>query len=88
MSADSLKNLYKTLLSHARRFPQYSYRNYALRKIKEDFAAAKENMKTTEELDSFVKRETESLEQLKRMIKVQSLYYSESTKNVLEKEDK
>ena len=84
MTGYSLKGLYKTLLRQARRFPQYNYRNYALRKIKEDFADAKVNLKSAEELDAFVQKNNESLEQLKRMIKVQSLYFSDSTTNVLE----
>lgn len=81
--ADSIQNLYKALLRHARSFPQYNYRNYALRKIKEEFAAAKE-LKTPEELNKFVEKEKENLEQLKRMIKVQSLYANESSKLILE----
>lgn len=82
---DSVKSLYKSLLRYARQFPQYNYRNYALRKIKDDFTAAK-SLKTPEELKKFVKEEQEALEQLKRMIKVQSLYFNESSKLVLEDE--
>lgn len=84
--ADSVKNLYKSLLRHARTFPQYNYRNYALRKIKEDFSVVK-SLKTPEELNKFVEKETETLEQLKRMIKVQSLYVNESSKLILETND-
>lgn len=83
--ADSVKSLYKSLLRYARQFPQYNYRNYALRKIKDEFTAAK-SLKTPEELKKFVKEEQEALEQLKRMIKVQSLYFNESSKLVLEDE--
>ena len=80
---DSIKSLYKSLLRYARQFPQYNYRNYALRKIKEDFSVVK-SLKTPEELNKFVKEEQEALEQLKRMIKVQSVYFNESSKLVLE----
>lgn len=83
---DSVQGLYRTLLRYARQFPQYNYRNYALRKIKEDFSAAKA-LKTPEELNKFVKQEQETLEQLKRMIKVQSLYFNESSKLILEEKD-
>lgn len=82
---DQIKSLYKTLLRYARQFPQYNYRNYALRKIKEDFSSVK-SIKTSEEMNKFVKEEQETLEQLKRMIKVQSLYVNESSKLVLEEE--
>lgn len=84
--ADSITGLYKSLLRYARKFPQYNYRNYALRKIKEDFSAAK-CLKTPEELNKFVKEEQEALEQLKRMIKVQSVYFNESSKLVVEVEE-
>ena len=80
---DSIKSLYKSLLRYARQFPQYNYRNYALRKIKEDFSVVK-SLKTPEELNKFVIEEQEALEQLKRMIKVQSVYFNESSKLVLE----
>ena len=80
----SLQNLYRTLLRHAERFPQYNYRNYALRKIKEEFADAKLTLKTSEDINKFLEKEQESLEQLKRMIKVQSLYFDNSTKIILE----
>ena len=80
---DSIKSLYKSLLRYARQFPQYNYRNYALRKIKEDFSDVK-SLKTPEELNKFVIEEQEALEQLKRMIKVQSVYFNESSKLVLE----
>lgn len=83
----TLQSLYKALLRQANRFPQYNYRNYALRKIKEEFSTAKSTLKTSEELDKFIKAEQENLEQLKRMIKLQSLYFNESTKLVLEKEE-
>lgn len=84
--ADSVQSLYKTLLRYARQFPQYNYRNYALRKIKEDFSIAKTSLKTPEEVNKFIKEEQEALEQLKRMIKVQSLYFNESSKLILEEE--
>lgn len=80
---DSIQSLYKSLLRYAHQFPQYNYRNYALRKIKEDFSAAK-SLKTSEELNKFVKEEQEALEQLKRMIKVQTVYFYESSKLILE----
>ena len=84
MTADSIQNLYKSLLRYARQFPQYNYRNYALRKIKEDFSLAKDSLKTTEEVNKFLKEKEESLEQMKRMIKVQSLYFDDSRKLIVE----
>lgn len=87
MSSDSVKALYKTLLRHARTFPQYNYRNFALRKIKEDFSNVK-LLKTSEELNKFMDLEREKLEQLKRMVKIQSLYVNESSKLILENTEK
>lgn len=83
-TADSVQNLYKSLLKYARQFPQYNFRNYALRKIKEDFSLAKTSLKSPEEISKFVKEKEESLEQLKRMIKVQSLYFDDSRKLIVE----
>ena len=87
MTSDSIQNLYKSLLRYARQFPQYNYRNYALRKIKEDFSLARGTLKTSEEMNSFLQEKEEALEQLKRMIKVQSLYFSDSRKLILEKKE-
>ena len=83
-AAQTIRNLYKSLLRNANKFPQYNYKNFALRKIKEDFSDMNLTTKTSEELDNFIKMEKGKLEQLKRMIKVQSLYFSESTKVVIE----
>lgn len=84
---DSLKSLYKSLLRLANRYPHYNYRNYALRKIKEDFSSAK-SLQSPEDLSKFILKEQENLEQLKRMIKIQSLYSSDATKLVLETDKK
>ncbi len=79
-----LQSLYKSLLRQAQKYPQYNYREYALRKIKEDFSAAK-SISDPQELTKFLEQERQNLEQLKRMTKVQELYCKDTEKLVVEK---
>jgi hypothetical protein len=81
---ESLQVLYRALLRQAHKFPQYNYKHYAIRKIKEDFAEGRKLVDQPAELEAFFKREQESLEQLKRMVKVQSLFCHDLPKLVLE----
>jgi hypothetical protein len=81
-----LQSLYKTLLRQAKKYPQYNYREYALRKIKEEFGAAKA-ISDPQELAKFMAKEEQTLEQLKRMVKVQELYCNDSEKLVVEKKN-
>lgn len=83
-----IQNVYKSLLRYARQFPQYNYRNHALRKIKEDFLVAKSSLKTSEDFETFLKEKEKDLEQMKRMVKVQSLYFDDSRKLIVEETNK
>lgn len=83
----SLKSLYKSLLRQANQFPQYNFRNYALRKIKYEFSTTLKSLTNPEEINKFVEQERGNLEQLKRMVKVQSLYCPESSKLVIESKE-
>lgn len=84
-SKEAIQSLYRSLLRQARQFPQYNYREYALRKIKEEFSAAK-SITDPQELTKFLEAERESLAQLKRMTKVQELYSAGLDKLVVESE--
>lgn len=79
----SLQTLYRALLQQARKLPQYNFRMHALRRIKEDFAAA-QNLAKDEEIAKFEQDEQAALQQLKRIVKVQSLYSSDSSTLVIE----
>lgn len=82
-STTPLQSLYRSLLRQAHKYPQYNYRQYALRKIKEEFEAAK-SISDPQELSKFMELERLNLEQLKRMTKVQELYFKDAEKLVVE----
>lgn len=79
----ALQPLYRSLIRQAKKYPQYNYREYALRKIKEEFTEAK-SITDPLELEKFVEQERASLEQLKRMTKVQELFCQEVEKLIIE----
>lgn len=67
-----VQQLYKQLLREAERFPQYNYRMYALRKIKDEFDARKDW--SEDRIPEVVKQASAELERLQRMTTVASLY--------------
>ena len=83
-SSTPVQSLYKSLLRQAKKYPQYNYREYALRKIKEEFTAAR-SITDPQDLAKFMEQEQQNLEQLKRMTKVQELYSQDAEKLVVEK---
>jgi hypothetical protein len=75
------KPLYASLLRAANKFPEYNFRNFAIRKVKYDFDLTKINENN---LDQFVSKVNESLSQLKRMTKVHNLYTDGKQKLIIE----
>lgn len=71
-----LRKLYRQLVREAERFPQYNYRMYALRKIKDEFAG-RSNLQGTE-LEHFLQAGQGELERLRRMTAVAALYAKDS----------
>ncbi|XP_045610889.1 LYR motif-containing protein 4 [Procambarus clarkii] len=66
--------LYKALLRESRKFTSYGYREYALRRVRDGFKAAK-NL-TEEDQQREIQVAKESLEIIKRQVVVGQLYRS------------
>ena len=64
--------LYRQLLREAERFPQYNYRMYALRKIRNEFESR--NSMSESRIPELLERGKQELERLRRMTTVASLY--------------
>jgi hypothetical protein len=66
-----LAQLYKRLISEAQRFPQYNFRDHALRRIERVFGP-----KATSEMpvEDVLKKGEEEIHSIKRMTAVSSLY--------------
>lgn len=72
---DTPVKLYRALLREAQKFPTYNYREYAQRRIREEF----------KEMDtSYLERGQAELAQLKRLVKVAKLYVPEGERLVIE----
>lgn len=68
----SVQQLYKQLLQEAEKFPQYNYRMFALRKIRDEFESRKDWGE--EKVPEVVQRASAELTRLRRMTTVASLY--------------
>jgi hypothetical protein len=64
-------HLYRSLIREAEHFPQYNFRMYALRKIRDTFE--QQDMDNTN-VPELLKRGNEELERLRRMSTVARLY--------------
>lgn len=67
-----VQKIYNQLLKEAERFPQYNYRMYALRKIRDEFANC--DAATEDKIPSILEKASAELERLKRMTTIASLY--------------
>ncbi|XP_053626281.1 protein bcn92 isoform X2 [Cherax quadricarinatus] len=65
--------LYKTLLRESQKFPSYNYREYALRRIRDGFKAAK-SITNEEDRQREIQIAKESLEVIKRQVVIGQLY--------------
>lgn len=68
----AVRQLYRQLLREAERFPQYNYRQYALRRIRDEFERRKDL--EADKIPELLTKGREELERLKRMTTVASLY--------------
>lgn len=68
----AVRQLYRQLLREAERFPQYNYRQYALRRIRDEFERRKDL--EADKAPELLARGREELERLRRMTTVASLY--------------
>ena len=68
----AVRQLYRQLLREAERFPQYNYRQYAMRRIRDEFERRKD-MEASKIPELLAKGRGE-LERLRRMTSVASLY--------------
>lgn len=64
--------LYRQLLREAERFPQYNFRDYALRKIRAEFEARHDL--PADKIPDLLCKGSEELQRLRRMTSVASLY--------------
>jgi hypothetical protein len=68
----SVLAILKKSLSVAKKFPQYNFREYFVRRLNKDIDLA-----TRDKNFSSVEKAKEELEQMKRMVKINSLYCNE-----------
>lgn len=66
-------SLYRTLLREGSKFPNYNFREYTLRKVRDTF---RQNMKETNnnKVKEFLKCAEENLETIKRQVTIGHLY--------------
>lgn len=81
---EQVLHLYRQLVREAKSFPQYNYRMYALRKIRDEFEARKALPET--KIPEFLEQGRLELGRLRRMTTVASLYAHGSL--VIEKESR
>jgi len=77
MSKQVIAGLYRELVQEAKRFPQYNFRMYALRKIEDSFQGRlnqDEMAVCSKSNEEFVSAAQKELDRLKRMTVVASLY--------------
>ena len=77
MSREASLKLYKSLLTEASKFPDFNFRNYFVRRIKDGFYAGKE-LKSHEEIEASLKKGHISLDMLRRQAAIGGMYESSS----------
>ena len=73
--------LYKSLLRESSKFVDYNYREYAMRRVKDNF---RENMVTAMSVEKLIKQGQDSLQMLKRQTAIDNMYHSTSARHVME----
>jgi len=73
MAQQTTLKLYKSLLSEASKFPDFNFRNYFLRRIKDGFYEGKE-LKNPEEIQKSMDRAKISLDMLKRQAAISQMF--------------
>jgi hypothetical protein len=71
-------SLYKNLLKNGKKFADYNYREYTLRRTKEDFRKYK-NETDKAKLDQLHKEGLESLQLVKRQATISQMYKSQQS---------
>ena len=72
LASSSVLSILRKTLSIAKKFPQYNFREYFVRRLGQDIDLAKVN-----KYPGDVAKAEEELEQMKRMVKINSLYCNE-----------
>jgi len=73
MSQQATLKLYKTLLSEASKFPDFNFRNYFLRRIKDGFYEGKD-LKNPEEIQKSLDKAKISLEMMRRQATIGQMF--------------
>jgi len=73
MSQQATLKLYKSLLSEASKFPDFNFRSYFLRRVKDGFYEGKE-LKNPEKIEKSLKRAHISLEMLRRQATIGQMF--------------
>ena len=73
MSQQATLKLYKNLLSEASKFPDFNFRSYFVRRIKDGFYEGKE-LKNPEEVEKSLKKAHISLEMLRRQATIGQMF--------------
>ncbi|CAD6195832.1 unnamed protein product [Caenorhabditis auriculariae] len=71
-------NLYKQLQREAKKFPQYNYRVFAQRRVREYFEVNK-SQTDTQKLETLYKEGLRNLESIKRQVAIGTLYPHQQT---------
>lgn len=66
-------SLYKQLIKESRKFANYNYREYSLRKIRDTFRANKD-VTSAETIEELVKKGEENLDLIKRQVTINQMY--------------
>lgn len=77
MASQSTKMLYRSLLQQAGKFHSYNYRNYALRRIREEFRKNR-NVKDQQEARNLIEQARSTLQMLRRQVAINSMYHGNS----------
>ena len=73
MAQQATLKLYKSLLSEATKFPDFNFRNYFIRRIKDGFYEGKE-LKNPEEIQKSLDQAKISLEMLRRQASIGEMF--------------